>query len=259
MPPFFFYELQTNSKFADGAETDLWYLFLKIASYIWLESRRPSKTLCFRGERAVSPGFNLFLVNYKKKRQMGEISLTTRWLKAGPFEVRGLAPGLVVCKCKRSLGSVFEQRIQPMSDDGNSFKGKKSGLMWLAQLCIVIFSNACVRMQCKCLNHVFYLVRGLSECRGAASHQCSLFCSTPHAWCQKHSLPALHLHFKSTAVKTRAPHFYFIFLPFPLLSCWEELPVQTDPCPHIKNTPLSLWRSYTHWPQLTPSESSIFQ
>lgn len=32
-----------------------------------------------------------------------------------------------------------------MCDDGNSFKGKKSWLMWLAQLCVVINHNACVR------------------------------------------------------------------------------------------------------------------
>lgn len=58
---------------------------------------------------------------------MVEISLTTRWLKAGHFEVRGLAPGLIACKCKISLGSVFEQRIQPMSDDGNGSKEKRPG------------------------------------------------------------------------------------------------------------------------------------
>lgn len=88
---------------------------------------------------------------------------------------------------------------------------------WL-QLPIVVNCNACVRTrgfeQC-----IFNLVRGL--CVSVPAHSVAdgcyytLFCPTSHPWCQKHSPPALHLHFKRPAGKRRAPHFYYIFLPFP--------------------------------------------
>lgn len=45
----------------------------------------------------------------------------------------------------------------------------------------------------------------------------TLFCPTSHPWCQKHLPPALQLHFKRPAGMRRAPHFYYIFPPFPFV------------------------------------------
>lgn len=127
------------------------------------------------------------------------------------FEAQGLDPGF------KSGKRAFANFQTVKCDDRKGFKGKAEfmndviGSNVQCQMC-VINHNACVRTRVfeRC---IFYLVRGLrvsvhTECSVAAGCYYTLFCPTSHPWCQKHSPPALHLHFKRPAGERRAPHFH---------------------------------------------------
>lgn len=149
-------------------------------------------------------------------KEISLLSLTIAgWLMVRHFEADGLAPGLVPFRAGKQLLLIFQQPswVSLCVMIGTASKGKlQSWLMWWAHVSTVINDNVCVRTRvfewC-----IFYLVRSLcasvhTAYSVAAGCYYTLLCPTSHPWCQKHSPPALHLHFKRPAGKRRAPHFY---------------------------------------------------
>lgn len=86
VPPFVSKPLTRSHKSAEGTEGDLLiFVFQTRRGYIWLQSRRPRKTLCFLWEKEelhLVSTFSLLTRGKKKHRRGGSISLAVGWLVA---------------------------------------------------------------------------------------------------------------------------------------------------------------------------------
>lgn len=96
----------------------------------------------------------------------------------------------------------------------------------------------------------------------AAGHYYALSWPTSHPWCQKHSPPALHLHFKKPAGMRRVPPLPLNISLFLFLSSQAHQQAEPDPCSLISSAPNSILKmssSCSPSAQLSQVESNTFQ